>query len=79
MLTSVGLDLKSRNKDCCDDHVDFCGELYGAEENVICKLPKEPEYTTIYTGTSTFNTATTTATTYFTTGGLSWLFVRIQD
>ena len=32
-LTLIDLDLKSRNKDCCDDHEDFCTELYGAEGN----------------------------------------------
>jgi len=85
-LSILDLDLKSINKDCCDDHKKFCAELYGAEENLECKNTAEPPTTTtgttITATTVTENTATTTTTGWqwnITYASYSWLFVRNQD
>ena len=86
------VDWKPCYKDCCDDHEDFCTELYKntrSEEDFKCKTTKEPITTTINTEatrtatTVTGNTSTTTTTTtdkmVVASPASSWLFRRNWD
>ena len=70
------------NKDCCDDHEDFCTELYGAEEVLKCRTTtiapplttttiSPPKTTPTFPNTSI---APTTTTVYW--SDMSWVFLR---
>lgn len=60
-------------QDCCDDHEDFCTELYGSEEVLKCRTTTMAPSTT--SPTTIKSTTMAPSVGYF--SDLSWLFIRL--